>query len=227
MSFPEQNFNTNPAEGAVEHVDIDMNAEVEAAKPEADFNERLAPPPAGIVPIKWSLAEKGVVPSLSKNKVPFLNVFLKGELLIPPPYENYPTNYYMNSLVGRSGTSEVHFFMHSVGEPLPARMTLGAMKDKLEEVLSNNPVGNAEVDWRASYQDGTDPRTNKPKWVEQAMHMNQFPFIDELDDDGNKTGRKVRSHILKSKKDGEPLYAQLYVVKHLTQADVKKLTKTA
>lgn len=224
--FPQENLNADPSENAEEKITIDLDAQVEAANPEADFNERLAPAPAGVYPIKWSLAEKGVVPALSKNKQPYLSVYLQGELVADPPFDGMKTQYYMNSIVNpRSGTSEVHFFMAALGNPVPARISLGDLKNLIETTLAANPVGNVEADWRGSYQDGVDPKTNKPKWVEQYKHMGQFPIVDELDDAGNKTGKKIRSHIGKSAKDGEPVFAQFYIVKHLTQSDVKKLTK--
>lgn len=222
--FPESSTSNSPDDDVVEKQVIDMDAEIVADNPEADFNVRTAPPNADIYPVAWSLAEKGVIAAMDKNSKPFVHVYLKGALKADAPFEDFPVNDYMNSIVqGGKGTSAVHHFMNCIGEPLPARITLSEMKEKVENALANLPLGNVECDWKASYQSGINPKNGKPAYTEIAKHMKQFKLVDELDDAGNKTGNKVRQLFIPSPKDGEPVFAQFYVVKHLTQAEAKKL----
>lgn len=229
--FP-QTQNTSPDTETEERVEVNLDEEVEVANPEGDFNERTAPPPASgsksAQAFRWSLGEKGVVPGVDKNKKSFLNVYLVGELLGVDGYEGFTTNYYMNSIIFKGKTtSEVHHFLNAVGEPA-GRMSLGQLKEKIEEVCANHPTSYAETEWKTGYQ-GTevDPKTNKPKWVDQYLRMDQFPLVDEIDEAGNKTGRKIRSFIAKSAKDGEPIYAQFYIKRLLSTAEAqKRLGKT-
>ncbi len=218
--FPQENLNTSPDSDAVETAAIDLNAEIVADDPEADFNERNAPPPAGVYPIKWQLGDKGVVPAQDKNGKPYVAVYLKGELQAESPFENYPVTYYMNSIIfGSKGTSEVHHFMNCIGEPLPNRITLGEMKERIENALANSPVGNALCDWKGSYQSGVNQQTGKAVWTDQYKSMKAFPIIT----DPNDPTKKIRSFIGKSPKDGENIFAQFVVKQHLSQSEAKKL----
>lgn len=222
--FPQENLtNTTDPTTDQETIQVDLNEETGVENPEGDFNERTAPPPAGIYAFRWGLDEKGVVPGVDKNKKSFLNVHLTGEI-VGGEFEGFKSRYYMNSILfGGKTTTEVHHFMNGVGEPLP-KMSLGSMKEKIEETLANHPVSYAQTEWKTGYQ-GTvvDPKTNKPKWVDQYLRMDQFPIVDELDDAGNKTGKRIRSFVAKSTKDGEPIYAQFYIKRLLSPAEVQKL----
>lgn len=220
--FPDTATSTSPADvDSDEKVQVNLDEEVEVENPEGDFNERTAPPPASkCQAFRWSLGEKGVVPGTDKNKKTFLGVHLVAELVGDDQFEGYKTNYYLNSIIFRGKTtSELHHFMNAAGHPLP-KMTLGKMKETVEEVLAQTPVAYAETEWKAGYQ-GTenDPKTNKPKWVDQYIRMDQFPLVD----DPENPGKKIRSFQAKSAKDGEPIFAQYYIKRILSPAEAQKL----
>jgi hypothetical protein len=218
--FPETATSASPDTDESEKTQVNLDEEVEVENPEGDFNERTAPPPASkCQAIRWSLDEKGVVGSVDRNKKSYLSVYLKGEVVGLDGFEGYTTKYYCNSIVfaGRP-TSEVHHFMNSIGKPL-GKMKLGEMKEVIEQELTNGPISYAETDWKASYQ-GTDvDKNNKPKWVDQATRMDQFPLVD----DPENPGKKIRSFQLVSKKNGEPLYAQYYIRRILSPQEVARL----
>lgn len=221
--FPQETAtqtSTSPADDVAEKIEVNLDEEVEADDPEGDFNERVAPPLASkLQAVKWSLAEKGVVPGVDKNKKSFLGAHLVAELIGDESVEGFKTNYYVNSIIFRGKTtSELHHFMNSIGEPLP-KMKLSEMKERIETALAKNPLGYVETEWKAGYQ-GTDvdPKTQKPKWVDQYIRMEQFPLVDDPDN----PGKKIRSHIAKSKKDGEDIFAQLYIKQILSPGEVKK-----
>jgi len=219
--FPTTTAPTSPdADGTEEKVQVNLDEEVEVENPEGDFNERTAPPPASkCQAVRWSLDEKGVVPGVDKNKKSFLTAHLKAEIIGVEGFEGYSVGHRVNSIIFRGKTtSELHHLMNAVGNPLP-KMTLGQMKTVIEETMAQNPVSYVETEWKAGYQ-GTevDPKTNRPKWVDQNVRMDQFPLID----DPENPGHKIRNFQDKSKKDGEPIFAQLYIKQLLSPAEAKK-----
>lgn len=221
--FPQSQMSqASPDAEATEHVEVNLDAEVEAANPNADFNEAIPPPKAGAYLFRWEVnPDKGVVPSQTKKPphTPFLNVFLLGKLVLDgSPDDGFTANYYLNSLINRrKGTSEAHHFLNILGSPVPQRITLGNLKTQLETTLANNPLSPAMLEWRCSYK---DPQTDK--WIEQYKSMSQFP--KELDDGGKWTGNYL--NVAKSKLDGSDLFAQAYIVELLTDADYKKLSNS-
>jgi len=220
--FPQENAtSTSPADDVEEKLQVNLDEETEVEDPEADVNERFAPPPASdLQPVRWSLAEKGVVPSVDKNKKSYLAVYLTAEILGVDGFDGYKiNNHYMNS-IARKVTTEVHHFMNSIGEPLPNRIKLGDMKQRIEEALAKNPSSYVETDWRTGYSDPSkvDPRTHKPAFVEYKKSMSQFPLVD----DPENPGQKIRQFWVPSPKDGEPLYAQLYIKQILSPQEVQK-----
>lgn len=228
--FPETQINTSPEASATETVEIDLNAEVVADNPDADFNERQAPPLGGFVyAIQWELdSEKGgVVPAMTKNQVPYVHLYIKGKLSIDGKYSGYVVRDYLNSIVFSSGTSEIHHFLYALGEPIPQRIHLAAnpgnpkpgLKDKVEEILSQNPTGLALCDWRASYQDGINPKNGKAKYVDFKVGMANFPKYKN-----EETGQMEHQFILSqaNPKDGTDLIARFEVVKHVSAAEVNK-----
>lgn len=222
--FPSENQSTSPADDAVENQQIDMNAEISVDNPEADVNEQI-PPPAGdrVYPIKYSLndAQEGgaVQAKLTKNGAPFLNVFLKGNIIAEGADDGFPVSRYMNTIQNRTGTSTVHYFLLCAGEPVLTKMSLQRLQDKIEEVLATNPTVLGLCDWRAQYPDGTtNPKNGKANYKTLKEGMKNFPKSKD------ESGKTVYNHILESPKDGSKVSARLEVFKDLTQAEAAKLS---
>lgn len=219
MGMFDNEVNNSPDSTATETVEIDLNAVIEADNPDADFNERTAPPTGGLVyAIQWELDEKGCVPAMTKNHTPFVHLYLKGKLTTSGNFENYPVSCYLNSIVfGSKGTSEVHHFLSVLGESVPQRIPLGELKDRVETILAQNPVGLALCDWRAAFQDGINPKTGKAKYTDIKSGMRNFPKVKNLE-----TGEMEYQFILQHPKDGTDVIARFEVVKHVSSTEVKK-----
>lgn len=222
IMFPDQQTSTSPADDAVENQEVDMSAEVEVENPEADASVKL-PPPAGnkVYPIKYSLddtREGGAVnPSMAKNGKPFLNIFIKGNLVAEGVDDGYQINRYMNTLSNRTGNSEAHYFLYCAGEPVPQKISLQDLKDKFEEVLASNPTILGLCDWEAQYATGLKNKKGKDEYRTIAEGMRNFPKVK------NEEGKLVHNHIVQSPRDGSPIQARLKVIKDLTAAEAAKL----
>jgi hypothetical protein len=227
--LPEEHINANPAENATETVEVDLNEAVEVEDSTADVNIRAALPPRGAYAVKWKAAEDGINASKTRKEPyrGFVGVKLEGNIQ-DAEFEGLPVYDYINSLSMRNKpTSDLHHFHNICGTPLPNRSTLGEIITATEELLSNNPVTNAELDWRASVKkdDGT--------YNEFVKTMTSFPkhYVGEdgkplAKEKGGKWDNTYEQEI-PSPIDGEPIGAQLYVRQHLTNAEAQKLKAKA
>src|SRR6266852_3690031 len=206
--FPESQLNqgtataTETAEDTVETQEVDLNEKVEVADSTKDFNIVPPPPPAKEYPIQWELNsddKKGVVPARSAKVGQFLNVYLVGHIIAEgTEYNGFTVNEYMNSIYNKlKGTSEVHDFMNKLGSPVPNSLTLGELKEHVEKVLSIKPVGNAEIEWKATEKIPGDKRANKEGYVTLKNKMSQF----KKNQDGS------YQNFVESLVDGEKVYA--------------------
>lgn len=231
--LPESQINNNPAEDAVETIEVNDDEVVEVEDAQGDVNVAAKLPPRGIYPFKWK-AGKDDHPykSVSKGETPrsFVGTSLVGSLqngggdfdgtLV---FENH-----INSLSQRGKpTSRLHHFLNVVGNPTANRITIGELLQHCKDVLESEPVGSAEVDWRASYKGRN--KKGEEEWIEVAKTMTAFPkhYVDANGETTTKAeGGKWDGTYLQqipSPVDAEPLNAQLYVRQYLTDAEARKL----
>lgn len=222
VMFPNESGSNSPADDAEVNQQIDMTAEVSVENPEADSSANV-PPPAGdkVYPIRYSLDEEreggAVIPSLTKRGAPFLNVFLKGNIIAEGVDDNFPIRRYMNTIQNRTGNSDVHYFLYCAGEPVANKMSLEDLKNKIEEVLASNPTVLGLCDWRAQYPDGTKNAKGKDNYKTLREGMKNFPKGKD------ENGKTVYNHILENPRDGSKVSARLEVFRDLTQAEASKL----
>ena len=192
----------------VETMDVDLNETIEVKDATADSNIPVRPPERGFYPVRWtgnsSKGENGIVIARDINKRPFLSLHLKGNIIAEDTsFHNFPVTDYINTMVfSGKPTSDIHSFLNKLGSPVPNVISFADLKEHLINVLSNEPIGMIELDWKAGYKDSN----SKTGWTEQYHHMEDFP----KNEDG------TYSNIGKSKKDGEPIFASAYVAKHVS-----------
>lgn len=190
-------FNTNASAAStspidaeeVQVVEVNWDAEVIAEHPDADINETLPIPPAGVYLFKARLLNRGEgkenpYGSVTKPKdnspgVPFLNVMLELELVDESsPFNGYKLNHKLSSLVfDKRGTSPLHHFMNCAGEVLPSVIRLRDLKEKIEATLEQTPMVQAELNWRAARKFGP----GQYDWEDIAKRMKDFPKDKEGD----------------------------------------------
>ena len=102
---------------------------------------------------------------------------------------------HLTSLVMQSvGTSRLHAAMDLAGFPLPARASLGEIKQALEAAIAQNPVIGVTTRWEAQVNDGTKEAQD---WRTVLTGQKNFPqlangkYDPEVVD--NKSGQKARA----------------------------------
>lgn len=185
-------FNTNTSNVATAPVDteetqaveVNWDAEIVAEHPDADINELLPIPPAGIYLFKCRLLDRGEdkenpYGSVTKKQQPFLNVMLELELVDESSsFNGYKINDRLSSLVfEKRGTSPLHHFMNCIGEVVPEVIRLRDLKDKVVAALEQTPMVNAELEWRAARKSGS----GQYDWEDITKRMRDFPKDKESD----------------------------------------------
>ena len=189
-----------------EQVAVDLNQRVEVADPSKDINIVPPPPPAGEYVIKWEVGEKGIDARASAKVGTFVNVPLVGTVVSPKEFEGRKINENLTSIYNQlKQTSALHDFLYKIGISVPPSATQGEILEITKTALANNPVGTIELEWKVSERNPADPRKNKDGYVTYFNKMTQFP----KNPDGS------YANTLSSKVDGQPIYAQAYVSKHL------------
>lgn len=185
-------FNTDSANVAtapvdtegVQAVEIDWDAEVKADHPDADLNEILPIPPAGVYLFKVRLAptaedKENPYGSVTKDGKPFLNAMIELELVDESSeFNGTKLNMRLSSLVfEKRGTSPLHFFMNCIGETLPEVIRLKDLRDRVISALESAPMVQAQLEWRAARKIGPE----KYDWEDVAKRMRDFPKDKEGD----------------------------------------------
>lgn len=214
--IPQDRINTDPAENAEEKIEVNLDEPVEVEDATGDFNIAAKLPPKGVYAIRWKARDQDGVYASKGKKEPhraYVAASLVGAIQ-DEEYEGTPVYVnHINSLTMRGKpTSELHHFLNVCGTPAPNRSTVGELKQFTEEVLDQNPVAMAEIDWRASY------KNDKDEYIDIAKTMEKFP--KHKDENGRWDGTYEQQ--IASPADGEMVNAQLYVRKHLTQAEATK-----
>lgn len=233
--LPESEINNNPAQDAVEKVEVNDDEIVEVEDAQGDVNIAAKLPPRGIYPFAWK-AGKDDHPykSVSAGETPrsYVGTSLvgtlqdgSGEFEGTLVFENH-----INSLSQRGKTtSKLHHFLNVVGSPAPNRTTIGELLQHTKDVLEQTPVGEAEVDWRAAYKTGQKDKKGHDVYEEVAKTMTAFPrhYVNDAGETVTKAegGKWDGTYIqqIPNPKDGEPINAQLYIRQYLTRAEAKKL----
>lgn len=231
--IPESHINTSRTSDVddsevVERVEVDDSEVVEVDDATADVNVQAKLPPHGVYTIKWKAREKDGVYKSKTKKEPHRS-YVAASLVGSIQDEEFEgiTVYepHINSLQQRGKpTSDLHHFLNVVGTPAPNRSTIGELETFTSSVLEEEPVGMAEVDWRIAKknEDGT--------YTDVLTTMTKFPKKYQRNEDGSfviQNGKKVWTgeyeQSIEDEDTGETLNAQLYVKKHLTQAEATKL----
>lgn len=231
--IPENQINNSPAADAVETTEVDLNEVAEVEDATGDVNVAAKLPPRGIYPFKWK-AGKDEHPYAAKTKGDTPRSFV-GTSLVGTLQDNggdfdgtLVFDNHENSLAKRGKpTSDLHHILNVFGSPAPNRTTIGELLQHTKDVLDQEPIGMAEVDWRAAYKD------ENGNWQEFVKTMTGFPkhYVNAAGEtvdsakEGNWDGTYVQT--IKSPKDGEDINAQLYVRKFLTMSEAKKLSASA
>jgi hypothetical protein len=179
---------TSPVDAEeIQAIEVDWDAEVKAEHPDADINETLPIPPAGVYLFKCRLQNRGEdkenpygsVTKDKNNPRSFLNVMLELELVDESSeFNGYKLNHKLSSLVfDKRGTSPLHHFMNCIGEVLPEVILLRDMKDKVVAALEATPMVQAELEWRAARKSGQ----GQYDWEDVAKKMLDFPKNKEGD----------------------------------------------
>lgn len=212
MSFPQGMINQQTGvqtapEAATEQIEVDLNEKVEVKDSTVDSNIVPPPPKAGKYPVKWSLGEKGVQVSRSDKVGSFLNVYLLGHVQADgTEYHDFPITEYMNSIYDKlKGTSPLHSFMNKLGVTVPNSTTLGDLKNLVESTLAQNPVGNAEIEWRSQELNPTSKK-QRNGYVTIRNRMSQY----KKNPDGTYDPMSTLSEI-----DGSPVPARAYILAHV------------
>jgi hypothetical protein len=186
-----QLFNTDaaatsstPVAEEAEIVQVDWDAEVVAEHPDADINELLPIPPAGIYLFKARLlpateGKENPYGSVTKAKVQFVVAMIELELVDESsPFNGYKLNHRLSSLVfDKRGTSPLHHFMNCIGEVLPNVIRMKDLRDRVISSLESSPMVQVELEWRAARKSGT----GQYDWEDVAKKMRDFPKDKESD----------------------------------------------
>ncbi len=229
--LPENKINsggTAVEDEEVQVLEVNYDEEVEVEDSTADVNVAAKLPPHFVATVKWKAgkAEDSIYAAKGKNPPhrAYVGAALFGEIQDEewegtPIYVNH-----INSLQRRGKpTSDLHHFLNTVGSPAPNRQTIGQLLAHTKETMEQEPVGYAEIDWKASF------KNSKGEYVDIKTTMEAFPkhYVDENGDtvssakEGKWDGTYVQT--LQNPETGEPVEAQLYVRKFLNQAEASKL----
>lgn len=231
--LPQNKINTGNSTTAVEDevvekIEVDLDEEVEVEDSTGDVNVAAKIPPHNVYMIKWkpSKNEEAVYPSKTKSEPhrAFVGAGFVGDVQDEEWEGTMVFVNHINSLQRKGKpTSDLHHFLNTVGNPAPNRQTIRELLEHTRETIAQEPVGYAEIDWRASYKkdDGT--------YTEVKTTMEGFPkhYVDENGEtvssakEGKWDGSYVQS--IPHPVTGEPIEAQLYVRKFLNQAEANKL----
>lgn len=185
-------FNTDSASVAtapvdteeVQAVEVDWDAEVKADHPDADLNEVLPIPPAGVYLFKARLAsvaegKENPYGSTTRDNKPYINAMIELELVDESSeFNGTKLNIRLGSLVfDKRGTSPIHHFMNCIGETLPSVIRLKDLRDRVITALESTPLVQAELEWRAARKTGQ----GKYDWEDVAKRMKDFPKDKESD----------------------------------------------
>jgi hypothetical protein len=163
---------------------VDWDAEVVADHPDADLNELLPIPPAGIYLFKSRLlpaaeGKENPYGSVTKDNKPFISAMVELELVDESsPFNGYKLNHRLSSLVfEKRGTSPLHHFMNCIGEVVPTVIRMRDFRDKVVSALESTPMVQAELEWRAARKSGP----GQYDWEDVAKKMRDFPKDKESD----------------------------------------------
>lgn len=231
--LPEQRLKDNSAtevddEEVVETIQVDDDEIVEVEDSTGDVNVAAKLPPHGIYTVKWkpSKDEDAIYKSKTKSEPhrAFVGAAFVGELQEEEWEGSMVFINHINSLQRRGKpTSDLHHFLNIVGNPAPNRATVGELEKHTRETLEQEPVGYAELDWKASY------KNQKGDWIDLKTTMEAFPkhYVNNEGEtvstakEGKWDGTYVQS--IPNPESGEAVEAQLYVRKFLSQAEANKL----
>lgn len=214
------------------HAEASMAAEIsdemleqvqEVQDPDRDINVPLEPPRAGVYRFRWkpNIAKKGGIyfkPTEKTGQI-LLNVSLLGQLLTEgtslegSEFDGFIIADYLNSYQ-RKGTTPLHHFANCCGSSLPKSFNLKTLKEKVEELLNQEPSSFAAIEWKATInRDG--------KYVDIAKRMTDFP--NATDENGNKIPGQYQPWIETENDEGETvkIYAQAHVVAHILPSQVQ------
>lgn len=175
-------MNENPLaheSAAAEMSDDALDAVVEYSDTTRDINVPIAPPPAGRYPIRWksnSNKKDGGIFFKPSDKVGwFLNVYVLGLVQSENPEINeFMVSDYMNS-IQRRGTSDVAHFLNCCGSPIPNRISNRELREKVVEVLAQEPISESIIEWKASIKD----QNEKSGYRDIAKRMTDFPRLED------------------------------------------------
>lgn len=211
----------------VETIQVEDDEIVEVEDSTGDVNVAAKLPPHGIYAVKLRNPKKDdqIYKSKSKDGRAFAAVNGLAVEIQEEEYEGFAAFVnHVNSLTRRGKTtSELHHLLNVAGEPAPNRTTVGQLETHVREVLEKEPVCYAEIDWKAQYKNG------KGEYIELKTTMEGFPK-HYVNSDGEtvssaKEGKWDGTYVqqLPHPETGEPVEAQLWVRKFLTQAEANKL----
>lgn len=216
-------------EEVVESITVDDDEIVEVEDSTGDVNIAAKLPPHGIYVAKLQAPKKeeGIYRSKTKSEPHRAFVGVNGMTLSLQDEEWEGTFVFVNhvnSLTRRGKpTSELHHILNIAGNPAPNRTTVATLEQHVRDTLAQEPVVYVEVDWRAAY------KNDKEEYVDLKTAMEGFPkhYVDENGEtvasakEGKWDGTYVQE--LPHPRTGEPIQAQLWVRKFLTQAEASKM----
>jgi hypothetical protein len=144
--------------------------------PTAELNQQNLVPDDVRPVVTWKLGQRGFSdPKKSKTGVAFFMVSLQGNVVAPGQYyDNLAIFDDPTSIVFEGGTGKLQAWLKAVGQPAPARCSLGELKSRVEAALNGGAQCKVRGQWQGSVQDGqTDAGKNKYKVVVKGMK--KFP----------------------------------------------------
>lgn len=213
----------------VESIQVDDDEIIEVEDATGDVNIAAKLPPHGVYALKWKAGKKeeSIYKSATKTTPhrAFVGVNNLSGAIQEEEYEGVTVFHgHMNSLQ-RPGkpTSDIHHFLNTVGNPAPNRTTVAQLESHVRETLDQEPLGYAELDWKAQY------KNDKEQYIEIKTTMEAFPK-HYIDSDGEtvssaKEGKWDGTYIqqVPHPVTGEPIEARLYIRKFLNQAEANKM----
>jgi hypothetical protein len=214
-----------------DEITIDENEDIIVKDATADASIIPPPPTAKIWPVKLSRNTdkklivngkeyQGIFPNRDKTGKPRVAAHLILALIDESEeaaYNGFKVNAYVDSGVyGGRATSALHSLLNYLGNPVSNSEKPFALTQKATDVIDDNPLAYAKIDWKINYDSGeVDKLGNKiyitPEIDEHGNiydthqhntkplnRMENFP----VDSEGN------RIHFIESPKDGQVLYAQ-------------------